>query len=134
MKRKMPDPVTQRVWRLNYFFLLVRQTPEGMVVESRHKVREVALKKAQRLVGSLDATYGVLTMIGNPTQDYLPGDILNPKDVSWRQPDVPDRCSMCCHPYNGPAKSLDHRCHIFRDNPPCVQVQSLTVRKRETGE
>ena len=111
-----------RYWGLRYLELVVKQTPEGIKVISRHKLYAAALKKAIRLTKGSSEVYAVLSLIGNPQKDYREGDILNKDDVWWRARTVGvDRCSECLA-QNIP-NSLDYKCPNTKDHPLCDVVR-----------
>lgn len=111
-----------RYWSIRFPELVVKQTPEGMIVVSRHKFHESALKKAAALSKINGDIYAALSLIGNPRHDYKEGDIVDKDDVWWRaRTNEVDRCSECLA-QNIP-DSLEYKCPNTRYHPVCDVVR-----------
>lgn len=112
-----------RYWGCRYLHLVVAQMPQGMVVQSRHRLFERARDEAKRMARLSEVTvYAALSLYGNPKKDYRPGDVLDPEDVFWRATRPKDHCSECCD--NCMPDSLTYKCPMWRDDPVCTTVEA----------
>lgn len=118
--------MNDRYWDLEDLNVCVVQEMTGVIVLSRHPTIEKARETAHQLsLESPGTIFAGLELIGNPRNDYQPGQPLDFEDVIWYK--SAESCSMCNHPYAGPIKSLKHRCHIFRGSPLCLTVEENRV-------
>jgi hypothetical protein len=122
-------PMSDLVWMPgNHHFLVVEQTPAGMVVRSRHRRIKAARRAGRSLIRRFpDLTLALVRLFANYGGKYRAGDVVRPSDISWGR--VSDKaCSMCTHPYSNPIESLDHSCPILYGHPKCHTAQAARFR------
>ncbi len=120
-----------RFYGMRNLNVVVAQLPEGMMVQSRHRLLSAAEKEAKRLARLSDVTvHAALPLVGNPLNDYRMGSILDPEDVSWTTAE--DHCSECCD--NCWPDSLNYKCPITLGHPLCDTVKIARVEPARKGE